>query len=260
MDPVKAGQVIRALRRAQKLRQIDVAGRAGLGQQTISDVECGRFAYLSIDSYCRLAAVLGATIDIVPRWRGPNLVRLLDRRHAALAQAVACHLERLGWDVHTEFTFNHYGDRGSVDILAWHPVRHALLIVEIKTELVSVEETIRTLDMKSRVVPMLAGRDLGWTAERDGAVPRVGIVLVLPEGSTQRDLVARHATLMAGSLPARNVALKQWLRRPTSAVRGTLFFRDTGRPGAAAASEPGRRVRVRATEGHKATDGISASK
>jgi transcriptional regulator with XRE-family HTH domain len=244
VDRVRIGEVVRALRRAQKLRQIDLARRAGLGQQTISDVECGRFGSLSIDSYCRLAEALGATVELMPRWRGPNLARVLDRRHALLCDAVARYLESLGWEIRAEVTFNHFGDRGSVDLLAWHPELRALLIVEIKTELVSIEETLRTLDMKARVVPMFAARDLGWVADRLGGAPFVGVMLVLPDSSTSRDAVTRHQVLFDGSLPARTVAVRRWLRRPASPIRGILFFRITGRGGAMEKMQPGRRVRV----------------
>jgi transcriptional regulator with XRE-family HTH domain len=244
VERVKIGQVVRALRRAQNLRQTDVARCAGLAQQTISDVECGRFGYLSIEAYCRLVEALGATVELMPRWRGPRLARLLDRRHASLCDAVARYLESLGWEIRAEFTFNHFGDRGSVDLLAWRPDLRALLIVEIKSEFVSIEETLRTLDMKARVVPMVAARDLGWAAERLARGPLVGVVLVLPERSTERDLAARHTSLLSGSLPARNVEVRRWLRLPVAGMRGILFFRDTGRPGAVEVPTPGRRVRA----------------
>lgn len=283
MDRVRVGQIFRALRREQNLRQADLAGRAGVAQQTVSEVECGRFGRLTVDAYCHLAETLGADVDLAPRWRGPKLARLLDRRHAALCDAVARELVALGWEIRTETTFNHFGDRGSVDLLAWRADVRALLIVEIKTELVSIEETLRTLDMKTRVVPMVAARDLGWAAVRvdpemgayadageagreggrlggrrrtgagrdaatrastvASAVTRLGVVLVLPEGSTQRDLVARHRALLGASLPARNVEVKRWLREPATTLRGILFFRNTTRDGAMETASPRQRIR-----------------
>jgi hypothetical protein len=45
-------------------------------------------------------------------------------------------VSRLGgsWQVVVEYTFNHYGDRGSVDVVAWHAGAGALLLVEVKSE------------------------------------------------------------------------------------------------------------------------------
>jgi transcriptional regulator with XRE-family HTH domain len=84
MDRVKIGNTFRTIRVELRLRQSDVAERAGLSQQTVSDLECGRFGRLSIDAYCRIAETIGADVPLTPRWRGPRLDRLLDRRHALL--------------------------------------------------------------------------------------------------------------------------------------------------------------------------------
>ena len=37
-----------------------------------------------------------------------------------------------GWEVVPEATFNEFGERGSIDILAFHPKHGALLVVEVK--------------------------------------------------------------------------------------------------------------------------------
>ena len=52
-------------------------------------------------------------IRAVPR------IRLVDRAHAALVDYVVGWL-RDDWEVVVEYTFNRYGERGSVDVLAWH--------------------------------------------------------------------------------------------------------------------------------------------
>ena len=59
MDRVKIGNTFRTIRVELRLRQSDVAKRAGLSQQTVSDLECGRFGRLSIDAYCRIAETIG---------------------------------------------------------------------------------------------------------------------------------------------------------------------------------------------------------
>jgi transcriptional regulator with XRE-family HTH domain len=241
MDRVHVGQVFRALRYQQRLRQADLAARAGVAQQTVSDTECGRFGRLSVDVYCRIAEALGAEVVLTPHWRGPKLARLLDRRHARLQNLTASLLVAKRWEVRSETTFNHFGDRGSVDLLAWRDDRRALLIVEIKSELDDLEETLRVLNMKARVVPRLAAGDTGWTPDL------VGVVLVLPDGNSHRDMVARHGSLIDAALPARTVAVRKWIESPVGPLRGIWFLRDTD--GGGTTERPPTRDRVRVPSG-----------
>jgi len=238
MDRVHIGNTFRAIRVEMRLRQADVAARAGVSQQTVSDIECGRFGSLSVDTYCRVAEVLDADIALAPRWRGPKLDRLLDRRHALLQNRTVELLTRLGWEVRSEESFNRFGERGSVDVLAWRQDCNALLIVEVKTEITRLEETLRILDMKSRVVPAAMRVARGWQ-------PRlVGVVLLLPDASTHRDLVHRHSGLVSASLPLRTWAVHHWVGRPVGNLRGVWFLRDTDGGGAMRNVLPTRRVRA----------------
>jgi transcriptional regulator with XRE-family HTH domain len=164
VDRVRIGNTFRAIRLELRLRQADVGARSGVSQQTISDVECGMFGSLSVNTYCRIAAALNADIPLAPRWRGARLDRILDRRHAELQNRTVELLTSLGWQVATEVPFNRYGDRGSVDILGWRPEARALLIVEIKSEIASLEETLRILNMKRRVLPAEMRRERSWDA------------------------------------------------------------------------------------------------
>jgi len=240
MSLVRAGLVVRAIRRAARLRQVDLAARAGVCQQTISNIERGRFGSLSVDVYLRVVAALGADVSLAPQWRGTLGARLLDRRHARLQQLVSAELLDAGWDVRSEMTFNYFGERGSVDVLGTRPATRAALIVEVKSELVSVEETLRILDMKRRVVPQVLTRDLGWRPES------VGVVLVLPDGTTHRDAVARHAASLGRTLPTRTAAVRQWLAEPSKSLAGIWFLRDTtAERGTELVATP-HRVRIRA--------------
>ena len=101
----------------------------------------------------RVAAALDVSISLDAWWRGGEADRLVDRAHASLVEAVAVYLRAWGWEVIPEFTFNVYGDRGSVDILAWHQGERILLLVEVKSLLTDLQETLATLSKKTRVVP-----------------------------------------------------------------------------------------------------------
>jgi hypothetical protein len=93
--------------------------------------------------------------------------------------------------------------------------------VEIKTELVDLQETVRTLDMKARVVPEVVRRSRGWRPVA------VASVLVLPEANVHRRAVAAHAALLSAALPARTVVVKRWLESPSGCLRGIWFFPNT---------------------------------
>ena len=54
-------------------------------------------------------------------WNGEALDRLLDAAHAASSTASSPILVANGWEVVPEATFNRFGERGSIDVLAWHP-------------------------------------------------------------------------------------------------------------------------------------------
>lgn len=164
-------------------------------------------------------AVLEVRLDLVARWRGGSLDRLRDAGHAALAAAWKRRLERWGWQVWVEVSFNHYGERGRVDLVAWHPIHRLLLVVEVKTEIADVQALLGGLDIKRRVAPAIArGLRIASVA---GAVP----LLVVADGTTNRERVRRLAPLFS-LFTLRGREAVQWLRRPSAAPVGMLVFTD----------------------------------
>jgi transcriptional regulator with XRE-family HTH domain len=83
MNDAAIGRAIRALRRLG-WRQRDLAARAGVSQQLISELECGRLGASGLGRIRRVTAALDADAVLVIRWRGGELDRLLDERHAAV--------------------------------------------------------------------------------------------------------------------------------------------------------------------------------
>jgi transcriptional regulator with XRE-family HTH domain len=212
--------VLRIVRRRRGLTQTELASLAGVAQQTVSLLERGKFEDSTLHAIEKVVAPLGITVGLDLRWKVPELDRLADFRHAELVKAVA---SRLGpeWQVLVEYTFNHYGDRGSVDILAWNAAAGALLIVEVKSELDGLESVLRSMDTKVRVVPSLIARERGWRARS------IGSVLVLPDESTARRAIARMDPVFDVALPARTVAVRRWLQSPAGPLRGTWFLAAT---------------------------------
>ena len=136
----------RALRRRRRWRQVDLGDRAGLSRDVVSRAERGELGGITLQSLTRLAAALGGTLAVDLRWQGADLDRLIDRDHAQLQDLCAQRLEVLGWLVRSEVTFNHFGDRGSCDLVAWHGASRTLLIVEAKTRIGNLQETLHRSD------------------------------------------------------------------------------------------------------------------
>lgn len=127
-------------------------------------------------------------------------------------------LGRDGWTVLPEVTYSIYGERGSIDLLAWHAQTRTLLVIEVKTEITSAEETLRRHDQKTRLAGDIARERFGWEPLL------IGRLLVLPESSTTRRQVDRHAALFGRAYPQRNVEVRRFLRTPAQPPLAGLWF------------------------------------
>jgi hypothetical protein len=163
----------------------------------------------------------------------------LDGRHAALVETVVRRLTALGWQTAVEVTYAEYAERGAIDVLAWFPERRALLVVEVKSLLASIEATHRRHDEKVRLAAAIARKRFGW------APVTVSRLLVLPDDSTPRRHVARHAGTFDSLLPTRGQQVRNWLRDPIGALRGVWFLSPTRRVGGRTSATPPCRIRKR---------------
>jgi len=239
MDDQRVGAIIRAVRRRRYWRQSDLAQKAGVHQAWVSLAERGHLSALRVDAVRRIGAALDISLSFDPRWRGADLARLLDADHAALVETVVGFLREHEWDVLVEYSFNHYGDRGSVDIVGWHAETQTLLIIEIKSRIADVQELHATMDRKCRVVPALLARERGWRAVN------VGRLLVVADSTTTRRTVLRHAATFDAALPERTIGVRTWLRRPAGPVAGIWFLPSITPRDAKQVSAGSHRVRKR---------------
>jgi transcriptional regulator with XRE-family HTH domain len=225
VDDIRIGRLLRALRRNRGLRQADLAKMAGVSQSLISLIERGHLSSLSIDTLRRVFGALDARFEGSVSWRGGAVDRLVDERHAQLVGAYATDLQRLGWEVHVEVTFNEFGDRGSIDILALDKGERVAAVVEIKTELTAIDETIRRLDVKTRLTSKIVGDRFGWKPTE------VSRFLVVLESATNRRRVAAHQGSLGMAFPDRGVGARRWLRSPSRGIAALQFFSVTNRRG-----------------------------
>lgn len=219
---------IRELRRRRRWRQVDLGARAGLSRDAVSRAERGRLDGLTVASVSRLAEALGAALVVEVRWHGADLDRLIDRRHAALVEATATRLTSAGWLIQAEVSFNHYGDRGSCDLVAWHPATRTILVVEAKSRLGNVQDALYRLDVKRRLAPVIAAQ-LGWPMPDS-----VARFLVLADDRANRRVVARNAGAFA-AFGTRGWEAGRWLKRPPGGAASLLLFlpdSDEGRTNA----------------------------
>lgn len=212
-------EAMRALRRRQRLRQEDLGRRAGLSRDAVSRAESGELEGLTLGSLARLAEAADGILVVEVRWRGADLDRLIDSAHAAVQDAAARRVGSAGWLARAEVSFNHYGDRGRCDLLAWHPRTRTLLVVEVKSRLGDIQDTLGRLDVKVRLGAILAGQ-VGW-----GQPAWVVPALVLGDDRTSRRVLSRHESLFRRYGTRGRIALA-WLRAPV-ATSGLIWFERT---------------------------------
>lgn len=230
-------RAVRTLRLKRGWRQADLAARAGCTRQAISRLECGGAGKLKLATLDAIVHALGASLDVVLRWEGALLDRTLDAAHARIVEIVVAQLRGWGWETRLEVSFNHYGDRGRVDVLAYHPATGTLLIIEVKTVIGDLQDALGRLDVKVRLASVLAD-SMGWPRPRH-ALPAI----VLADSRGARALVSRHPAAFA-RFPLRGRQALAWLRRPAlPGAAGLLWFAKVPDVASVSTMRP-RRVRV----------------
>lgn len=243
MDDWRVGAAIRSVRRRRGLRQVDVARMADVSQGLISKIERGRLESVSIATVRQIGATLDIGLPFTPRWHGAELARLLDHEHAGLVEVLVSELRSTGWTVLVEYSFNYFGDRGSVDVVGWHEACAALLIAEVKSRILDSQDLHSVLDRKVRVVPMLLRRERGWHARV------VGRLVFVAGTHANRLAVTRHAATFDTTLPQRSGDARRWLRQPSDGLAALWFVASI--PGGRVRDGRGTGQRVRAAQ-HKA--------
>jgi hypothetical protein len=209
-----------------------------VSQQTVSIIELGRLQEIDLATLRGVSSALGIEMSVTPRWRGPELDRLLDAGHAAIVEAVVAVFRAAGWTVEVEWSFNHFGERGAIDVIAWHPPSRSLAIVEVKTRIVDLQDLLGTLDRKVRVAREVLPEERGW---RPLSTARI---VVLPASTTSRDAIDRHAVTFGVALPARTMETRRWIREPVGDLRSIWLLRSTSPTGVARReAATGQRVR-----------------
>lgn len=218
MDWVRFGRLIRALRKRRGWRQVDLAVAARVSQSVIARIELGQGDRVVARTLERVAQALGARLRVLLDWNGESLDRLIDSAHAGLVDAAATRFRAAAWEVAAEVTFWIRGERGSVDLLAWHATSRILLIVEIKSVVPDMQAMLMAIDRKVRL-----GREIA--ASRGWQPVAVGRLLVIGASRTARRRVEEHCTTFEAEFPHRFLAVRAYLAAPIAGapLRGLIF-------------------------------------
>ena len=173
---------------------------------------------LTIALLRRVAHALDMRVELIARWRGGELDRMVNARHAALHEAAALLFAR--YPIRTtapEVSFSIYGERGAIDLLAWHAAHRALLVVELKTEIVDVQGLLGAVDRYRRLAPQIA-LERGWRASS------VSTWVALAAGRSNARSVAAHHAVLRGAFQADGRRLAAWLREPVGRLDALTFL------------------------------------
>ena len=94
---------------------------------------------------------------------------------------------------------------GVIDILAFHRRTAALLVIELKTDLVDVQGLIGTVDRYRRLAPQVA-RERGWAAAS------VSCWVLLRDTPSNHRRLAAHVRVLRNAFPADGRMMRGWLR------------------------------------------------
>lgn len=136
----------------------------------------------------RHASALDLRLDLRLVGRSGQVVRMADEEHAAIVESIAEWLRQSGFQVEVEASFSEWGERGRIDLLAYDPHTRTVVIVEVKTLLLDLQELLGSLDVRERLIEAIARRR-GWRIER-----RV-TMLAVAASAANRSVVRSHSAL-----------------------------------------------------------------
>ena len=141
----------------------------------------------------------------------------MNARHSQLHELVARWFaqELPAWVLAPEVSYAIYGERGVVDIVAWHPGRRAILVIELKTDIVDVNHLIGKVGEKARLIRQIV-RDRGWDPLT------VSTWVVVAAGRTNRARIAAHRSVLRAAFPSGDREIRGWLRDPVEIYRRSV--------------------------------------
>lgn len=229
------GAAFRAVRIRRGWTQAKLANRAGVSASLVSLVERGHLDSVSVRVLRRIAAAIDIRLELWARMRTGDLDRIINAGHAALHEELARHIDGLpGWIHAPEVSFAVFGERGVIDVLAFHAATGSLL-------------RHRAQDRAG-----LAGGPVDDDGRADAAgdwhrcparLARPGRQLLGRDGRHAAEPTARRAPRGHAPLRVPGHQMRAWLRRPLGSIRALSFWPISNRSGVNQVAALRRRVR-----------------
>lgn len=211
---VTVGRLVRGTRREIGWTQVRLGAEAGVSQPMVSLIEGACLPDLTFSTAARLLGALGVDLCIVTQ--EPLLGDRRRQRDAAHARCVAyvrARLERAGWLTASEVEIGRGRARRWIDVLAFHPVERALLVIEVKTVIDDLGQIERVLSTYERGA-WQAAHELGWH-------PRlvVGCLIALATAAVDARVLANRTAFDLG-FPVRSAEFADVISSPASPAAG----------------------------------------
>lgn len=200
----RLGAELRQSRRTRRLTQRQLAAQVGLSQSTISDIELGLGGSLSLDTWQRLAIVLGRDLRIA-LGRDP-LEAPGDAGHLEIQELLLRSAPTAGYLRRFELGTRSRDPALSTDVGFIAPAARRLVLIECINTVGDLGAAVRSSDRKRREAEDLA------TSMGGGSPWTVHTCWVVRDGRRNRALVARYPAIFATRFPGSSVG---WLRALT---------------------------------------------
>ena len=195
------GQKLRTARKRRGWKQRELGRRAELSQQTVSQLERGDGATLSVASWKRLAMVLGMPLEL--RVGRDALELPVDAGHLAIQELMMRLGRSGGYDRTFELQTKSTDPTLSTDVGLVSHAKRRLIRIECVNTFGNVGDAVRSSDRKQREAEGLAialGRGDPYTVHE---------VWVVRTTRRNRELVARYPEIFASRFPGSS---REWVR------------------------------------------------
>jgi transcriptional regulator with XRE-family HTH domain len=204
----RLGGEVRASRRRRRLTQKQLGARIGVVQSTISVLERGRGASLSIDVWQRAFTTLGRRL-VLDASRDPSS-EPTDAGHLAMQEFVIGVARRAGFDATFELPTTPTDPRRSTDVGLRDDARRLLVLVECWNTIGDLGASVRSTNRKLIEAGAAA---IAFGGDRPHGV---GGCWVVRASAANRALVARYPEIFGRQFPGSSLA---WCRALTTQAR-----------------------------------------
>ncbi|TAK01971.1 MAG: XRE family transcriptional regulator [Chloroflexota bacterium] len=217
-----AGADVERLRQDAGLPRTRLADAAGLDDSFLRRVEQGTVSP-SVETYARLAAVLGA--DLALRLYPNTGPAIRDRHQAGILEALLAS-KHPRWHAYSEVAVRR-PSRGWIDVALHDPRERTMVATEIQSELRRVEQLVRWSEEKAASLPSWDG----WA--QLGEPPTISRLIVVRQTRTTRRIAGEFRRQLRAAYPADPRDAFEALTTATVAWPGAAILWATGRGTAA---------------------------